>query len=37
VEERLALAFLAEGGDRQAAWRQYAQVLLGSNEVLYVE
>jgi hypothetical protein len=38
AEERLGLAFLAEsGGDRLAAWRQYAQVLLGGNEMLYVE
>jgi hypothetical protein len=38
AEERLGLAFLAEaGGDRQAGWVQYAQVLLGSNEFLWVD
>ncbi len=37
-EVRLGTAYLSEGGaDRQEAWRQYAQVLLGSNEFLYVE
>ncbi len=38
AEQRLGQAFLADAGtDRQAAWEQYAQVLLGSNEFLYVD
>ncbi|HZY90754.1 MAG TPA: PSD1 and planctomycete cytochrome C domain-containing protein, partial [Gemmataceae bacterium] len=35
-EVRLALAFLTEGGG-DALWEQYAQVLLGSNEFLFVD
>jgi hypothetical protein len=34
-EVRLGSAYLSEGGAE--AWRQYAQVLLGSNEFLYVD
>jgi hypothetical protein len=38
AEERLGLAFLGEAGTQlQVAWEQYAQVLLGSNEFLYVD
>jgi hypothetical protein len=38
AEQRLALAFLQEAGAaKQAAWEQYAQVLLASNEFLYAE
>jgi Protein of unknown function (DUF1553)/Protein of unknown function (DUF1549)/Planctomycete cytochrome C len=37
-EVRLGSAYLSEGGaDRAESWRQYAQVLLGSNEFLYVD
>jgi len=38
---RVALEFLAAGGDdpvaREGFWRQYAQVLLGSNEFMFVD
>jgi hypothetical protein len=38
AEERLGQQFLAGcGADRQEAWREYAQVLLSSNEFLYVD
>ena len=37
-EVRLGTAYLSSSGaDRAEAWRQYAQVLLGSNEFLYVD
>jgi hypothetical protein len=36
-EVRLALAFLGEGQGSDALWEQYAQVLLGSNEFLFVD
>jgi hypothetical protein len=36
-EVNLALAFLAEGQGGDAQWGQYAQVLLGSNEFLFVD
>ncbi len=36
-EVKLALAFLAEGKGGDAQWEQYAQVLLGSNEFLFVD
>jgi hypothetical protein len=36
-EVNLAVAFLSEGQGSDAAWEQYAQVLLGSNEFLFVD
>ena len=37
-EQKLALEFLsAESEDRKAAWQQYCQVLLASNELLYLD
>lgn len=37
AEQRLGMAFLAQSGDRREVWTEYAQVLLGSNEFLYVD
>ena len=36
-EVNLGLAFLAEGGDRAARWRQYAHALLAANEVMFLD
>ena len=37
-EQKLALEFLsAESADPKAAWQQYCQVLLASNELLYLD
>ena len=37
-ERELALAFLRRGGDSEMSrWEQYAQILLASNEMLYVD
>jgi hypothetical protein len=36
-EEKLGLAFLAEGDDRAARWRQYAHVLLAANEMMFID
>ena len=36
-EVNLALAFLSEAQGSDALWEQYAQVLLGSNEFLFVD
>jgi Protein of unknown function (DUF1553)/Protein of unknown function (DUF1549)/Planctomycete cytochrome C len=36
-EMQLALSFLDGADDRAAAWREYAQVLLASNEVLVID
>ncbi len=36
-EVNLGRQFLQDGSDRKEAWRQYAQVLLASNELLFVD
>jgi hypothetical protein len=36
-EMKLGLAFLAEGKDRPARWRQYAHALLAANEMLFLD
>jgi hypothetical protein len=36
-EAEIGLKYLDGGGDRAARWRQYAQVLLAANEMLYVD
>jgi hypothetical protein len=36
-EGKLRLAYLAEGDDRAARWRQYAQALLAANEMMFLD
>jgi hypothetical protein len=37
AEVRLGLAFLGEGDERPARWRQYAHALLAANEMLFLD
>jgi hypothetical protein len=37
AEVGLGLAYLADGDDRAARWRQYAHVLLAANEMLFLD
>jgi hypothetical protein len=37
AESRLGLMFLGAGDDRPARWKEYAQVLLAANEMLFID
>ena len=36
-EVKIGLDFLGRGGDQEKAWEEYCQVLLCSNEFIYVD